>query len=341
MRRFAALTLVALLCTMCALPPASADEAYVMPKWKKMDMLIERLDALDANASVDLTAVGMKLSDCDALRERYPGMRFVFKLNVLGKYTRSDATSLNLGTRKFKDANDLFDYLEWMPELQSLRVRGHVFTYDERSALERRFPNITDVECLLKVGNRTLLSTCTAYCTKHALYTTDRQTQDDFRILKYCPNLKALDIGHNSVSDLSFLSELPPLQILILADNDVTDLSPLKSQPELEYIELFLNEGITDLSPLADRPKLLDLHVGCCAISDFSPLLSDTGLDRLWIGGNPVTDEQIAMLKEGLPNCTINWTAIQHPTAEGWRQGHPRYLKIAEMFGKGKYIPFP
>ena len=294
------------------------EEVPVIKKWKNIDKLCEQLDALMPCKKVDLTGGAMSLANCELLTQRYPETEFVFKLNIFGKYAATDATELNLGTKKYS-VDELFKYLDWMPNLTFLRTMGHVYTYAERSALEMRYPKLTTVECKLKVGNNTLMSTCTAYCTKHALYTKDRHDENDFAILKYCPNLKALDIGHNAVTSLEFLRELPQLQILICVDNKIADLTPLESQTHLEYIEVFLNEGVTDISVL----------------------LTDTRLDRLWVGGNPISDEQIAMLKEGLPNTTINWTAIHHPTAEGWRQGHPRYLKIAEMFSKGKYVQFP
>ena len=341
MKRVGVVCLLALLLVCLACAASAEAQTVVIGEWKNMDKLYERLDELSPDAKVDLTATAMKLEYCKALAERYPDMEFVFKLRIFDKYTTSDVTELNLGAIKYSDVQKLYDYLEWMPKLTSLRTRGHVFTYDERQELADRFANITNVECLLRVGNNNLLSTCTAYCTKHALYTEDRHDQNDFRILKFCLDLKALDVGHNSVSDLEFIRELPQLQILIMADNDLSDLTPLESQTHLEYIELFLNEDITDISVLGNRPLLLDLHIGCCNITDFSALLTDTRLDRLWIGGNPVSDEQIAMLEKGLPNCTLNWTAIHHPTAEGWRQGHPRYLKIAKMFSTGRYVEFP
>ena len=47
------------------------------------------------------------------------------------------------------------------------------------------------------------------------------------------------------------------------------------------------------------------------------------------------------MLKAALPNCTINTTAGEIAiTAEGWRQGHPRYLQIVRIFERATYEPF-
>lgn len=176
-------------------------------------------------------------------------------------------------------------------------------------------------------------------------------TNYDLAILRFCKNLKALDIGHNAITDLSFLYNLPHLKVLILGKNSITDITPLGSLKELEYLELFSNK-VTDITPLAGCESLVDLNIANNSIRDFSPLTALTHLRRLFIynsalGSNngPVSNSIAGMLHAGLPGCRIdNATGGAHGA---WRDHH-RYNTLLEMFWdrenvpaqNQKYVPF-
>ena len=163
-------------------------------------------------------------------------------------------------------------------------------------------------------------------------------------MLRYCKNLKALDIGHNAVDDLSWLQELPDLRVLIVAINRLTDISPLAGLKKLEYLEIFNNQ-ITDISPLKGLTHLMDLNIGFNRIADFSPLYEMKNLQRLWVHkaenrngkGNGISESVVAALTKNLPKCQINFTSM--PTLGGWRE-HPHFYVIKEMFQGSEYIPF-
>ena len=63
---------------------------------------------------------------------------------------------------------------------------------------------------------------------------------------------------------------------------------------------------IKDVTPLAGLTKLelLWLH-DCNQITDLTPLAGLTKLIRLNLDGNPIPDDQKAMLRKALPNCKI------------------------------------
>ena len=174
-----------------------------------------------------------------------------------------------------------------------------------------------------------------------------RYTAEDVEgpLAEYCPDLLALDLGHNDVSDLTFLKHWPKLRRLIVVDSKtpITDISPLAELDDLEYVELFL-QNITDISPLAGKTNLIDLNLAHNNISDLTPLYSCTGLKRLWIAYNHVSDEQIKAFKEAVPDCHVEskeWSS----TGMGWRQVEknryvPHYDILMQSFRSGEYIPF-
>lgn len=334
-----ALLLALVLVFPCAFSLAE-EEAFVITKWDSYKKLCNMLDEAGKPAVVDITKQAISLANLDQLHADYPETKFLYRLRVFKKNFLYDSTELDFGWNEFKDMDEMMSYLRYFPNVTSVKCLGSLFTGDEMERFVTAYPGV-EYLFKVKVAHHQIRTDITAFCTKHALYTENRHDENDLSALKYCRDLVALDFGHNAVTSLEFLRELPKLQILICVDNQITDLTPLESQDELEYLEVFLNEGITDISVLAKLPKLLDLHIGQCSITDISPLFELQNLDRLWLPGNPVSEADVAALREAMPNVTINTTALDHPTAEGWRQNHPRYLKIAEMFQNDKYVPFP
>ena len=167
----------------------------------------------------------------------------------------------------------------------------------------------------------------------------------DASVLKYCTDLKYLDLGHNDeLEDFNFARYMPKLEICIIAMTGITDISPLKNCPNLEYLELN-STNVADLTPLAGCKALRHLNIACCPrVKDISPLFGLTELERLWIGNQtPVPSDQVKKMKEAAPGCTINTTTVD-PTEEYWRYTRydpeepkyywvPRYEKLRNQMG--------
>lgn len=154
-------------------------------------------------------------------------------------------------------------------------------------------------------------------------------TDDDVKALKYCNEVRYLDLGHNRLRRMEFLAYMPDLEVCIIAVNSVIDISGVEHCKKLEYCE-FLSGIISDISPLAECTELKHLNIAYNHISDISPLYGLTKLERLWISRNPIPEAQIEHIRELLPVCEINTTS-HNPTGEGWRE-HPRYDLLREQF---------
>lgn len=332
--------LIGILCLCCLSAFAEeAQEAQVIKAFKTVDELIQKLGD-DPAPVVDISVTSLSPEEIRGLQERYPQTVFRYRIRALKHHIAWDTEHLDLQYAKYQKLETLTEIMDFLPQLRELTTYGYVFTAEELDGLKAAYPQVETFNCKFHMAHHIIRTDLTAFCTRHASYTKDRHTEKDFAAFRHCPNLVALDVGHNAVKDLSFLDLLPKLRILIVADNDVTDLSPLARQTELVYLELIHNP-ITDVSPLANCKNLIDLHIGFCDIADITPLYGLEKLDRLWLAKNPIPQEQIDHIRALLPNATVNDTAVDAPTAEGWRQGHPRYLKIVEIFGNDKYIPFP
>ena len=229
------------------------------------------------------------------------------------------------------------------PNLKKVDMYTVEVTRLQIEELVKLYPDV-EFGWTMKLGDGHLVRTdATAFSTLHFSGAKVHGTKE-LSMLRYCKNLKALDIGHNAVDDLTWLTELPDLRVLIVAINRLTDITPLASLKKLEYLELFNNQ-ITDISPLKGLTHLMDLNIGFNRIADFSPLYELKGLQRLWIHKaenrngkeNGISQKNIDALTKNLPNCRINYTSM--PSLGGWRE-HPHYDVIKEMFQGSEYIPF-
>ena len=154
----------------------------------------------------------------------------------------------------------------------------------------------------------------------------------DCEVLKYCTDVKYLDIGHNTIENISFVEYMPDLEVAVVSINYWRDATPLASCKKLEYLEIF-NTNVIDLSPLAELTNLKHLNIGYNYISDITPLYGLTNLERLWIGcwNHTIPQSQIDEIHELLPNCEIN-TEVLNPTEGGWREGE-RYELLKKQLG--------
>ena len=266
-----------------------------------------------------------------------------------------DAEYISLEKTVVTDFDAFEAFLDQFPQLRQVDMWETQIRADMCDRLAARYPEMKWgwTMVLQGMGHKHLIRTdYTSWSTLHDNSTTHHYSED-FSILRYCWNLLALDIGHNSVTDLSFLNDLPDLRVLIVACNQISDISPIAGLKNLEYLELFKNK-IRDLSPLAGLDHLIDLNICFNNVEDYSPIYGLTGLKRLWIYSSrkinqSPPDEEVSKLKAALPDTQID--SIHYSTMGTWRYlrdniRHPHYDVILRMFGEDyqhphyNYIPF-
>ncbi len=157
--------------------------------------------------------------------------------------------------------------------------------------------------------------------------------------LKYCREIRYMDLGHNSIHRMEFVSYMPDLEVCIMYD-PISSLKGIEQCSKLEYFECF-SCGLKDLSPLSACTELKHLNVCYNHIKDITPLYELTKLERLWISRNEgIPKEQLQKFKELMPDCVVN-TTVHNPTGDGWRQDEkkqyvPRYALLREQFRYGE-----
>ena len=159
--------------------------------------------------------------------------------------------------------------------------------------------------------------------------------------LKYCTDVKYLDMGHDLMTRIDFVRYMPKLEVAIFAISWVADISPLADCPNLEYLEIFSSE-VTDISPLANCTHLQHLNISNLpAVRDISCLYNLTELKRLYCTMSYIPADQQAEIRELLPDCEFEFGWVD-PAEGAWRftadgERNERYKLLCEQFGYDTY----
>ena len=271
-----------------------------------------------------------------SLQEAAPDAEFLYSFHLYEKeFTLSDSV-MDLNHIRMNDQGALVrEVIACMPKLRYLDMDFCYVDDEHMAAIRDDFP---DVKVVWRIwfGGAYSVRTDVEKILASAPGTAGDLKVSNTSSLKYCTDIKYLDIGHNEIlKDISFVAYMPKLEVAILAMLYVEDISPLANCSELEYLEIQTN-NITDLSPLKNLKKLHHLNIAYnFNLKDITPLYGLTELERLWIGAlTPIPEDQVAEMHRRVPNCVIETTYFD--PHDGWRYGNERYDLLIEQFGYDK-----
>ena len=279
------------------------------------------------------------------------GAAFAEEVSFGGVSFDRSAETIDLGDQPVENFKDFIAFLQEFPNLKKVDMYATGITAENVEKLENAFPGITFGWYLKMMRYHFVRTDADAYSALDGKH--PRHTDEEFGLLKYCPGLLALDLGHNDIREAAFLSSMPDLRLLILAENPhLQCLELISTLKDLEYLELF-SCGIEDISPLTALTGLMDLNLSNNRVKDWRPLKEMKWLRRLWISGmctgsrkkQELTAAERQELEEALPYTEIVYTG--EPTSKGWRWlsknvPAPHYAVIRQMFygDTQYYVPF-
>ncbi|MBR1586211.1 MAG: leucine-rich repeat domain-containing protein [Clostridia bacterium] len=254
---------------------------------------------------------------------------------ITDKSVNIDLTKSTAGVTK----EDLVALVTLCPKVKKIdNSTRHSPSNDVMVELMAKYPHV-QFEWMVHLGGQHYCATsASAYSTFNQPFKGDKLTSKQLERLQYCKNLKALDLGHNSITTLDFLKYLPDLELLIVGDNRIKDITPVGTLKHLKYVELFSND-FTDISPLANCTELLDLNICYAPVHDFSPIDNLTSLERFWATMiRKLPESEKIRFQEVHPNVEVDFVG-SHATTNGWRK-HPRYTHYIWCLKNGTWIPF-
>lgn len=300
--------------------------------------LFDQLALLPELQEVDLHDQPLTKEERIALAEQFPDVSFGWTVHYGDEIFDSSITELDFTDRKISsdDLDGVRELISQLPSLEKIIMTGCGLSND---ALQDFQDELKDIKVVWRVylGRWSIRTDQVAFSVLIVHYDYRRMTSNDIQVLKYCSSLRALDLGHQAISDLTVIGDyLPELRLLILADNQIRDISPIAKLTHLHYLELFVNK-IWDISPLADLHELVDVNISYnYGLSDITPLLNSPMMQRIWLESTSVSGASFAKLRETYPDAKI----VQYGSGsvdQGWRWGNPRYEQMMDMWFNDYY----
>ena len=281
---------------------------------------IPSLQVIDATQSREYEALLQlheKLPDCEVRWEyEFQGVRYPSDTTQL---TVTDMTGLEEALR----------YLPALEEVDLLEARPSIEDLDRFSAIR---PDVFWL-CVLNFHGFRVRTDIPVYSSLQPVGYVPYGDAFYYPILKYCTRLKALDLGHNTLTDasLELIGKMTDLQVLILADDRITDASPLANLHELIFLELFMNYNLEDFSFLNELTKLKDLNLCYCRNLDSLDFLDKMPeLEFLMVKYTGLDPELFEYWQEERPEVRMVLYGDRESTGEGWRAtGRNRMIRIA------------
>ena len=271
----------------------------------------------------------------------YPDLDFGWTVTYRDvEYDSMETTEIDL-SKQYISINELpilKELTEQMHGLEKLIVCDCGLDNETLGEFRNEIPNVKLV-WRIRMGKWSLRTDQVTFSVLIYHYDYERLRSKDIEVLKYCTDLRCLDLGHQSIVDISVIGEyLPELRLLIMADNWINDLTPLAKCKHLHYLELFVN-NLTDISPLAELHELVDVNISYNRrLSDITPLLNSPMMERVWLESTSVSSEDFDLLEATYPNAKVVRVVRGRPSVDqGWRDGSARYAQMMDMWFNNYY----
>lgn len=279
------------------------------------------------------------IADVKKLMEAVPGARMLYSFELFGKTVsttdeRIEFVKVNIGNEGIPQIREALDIL---PDCAYFLMDTCGVDNEVMAQLRSDYPDTKIVWRVFWAFYHDLTDMEMVHCTC-------KLTDQNVEVLKYCNDVKYLDIGHNTeLSNFDFVRYMPKLEIAIIVDSKIPSLEPFANCPNLQWLEIVNCSRITDLSPLENCTKLKGLNMSCAfGVEDISPLYGLQEMERLYLGWNTLPKGTYEEACEKLPNCWVSNThkaasGVSYNYAIGWRldengQRAEWYQNIREIF---------
>ena len=278
----------------------------------------------------------LTVAEAAQLQAAAPDAVFSYTTDLFGQEVSTDMETLEyfqvpIGDEGLKEIRLL---LPMMHNLTYLKLDWCETSNEAMAQLRDDFPNI-------KVVWRVFFGQFNCLTDTYKIWATYTVSDKQAQVLKYCTEVKYLDLGHNQIHNIDFVRYMPDLEVAILAISKVESIEPLRNCKKLTYLEIFTS-NVTDLSPLAELTNLEHLNISNLKINDISPLYGLNKLERMFSTLNNIPQDQIDTFRKLHPDCYSIFLQGGDPTDFKWRflDKYPggsvkcdRYALLTKQFG--------
>lgn len=307
---------------------ASATEEEIL-SLEKLEKLVS-VDALDCYYPETAAELQRLRPDCEVR----------WRVNVGGRSFDKTTQELSFRGQTAPDTDRLVRIIRALPALRRVDLLDSGVRSADCMELAALFPEIRFI-FELRFAGYSVPTDALCFSTQKRGESWGRLTSEDIApLLRYCTDLRALDLSNNDIDSLAGIEGLEQLEVLFLSGNDaLTDLSPLASLPRLRYLECALCRKISDFSPLRDLTALEYLNVSYSpALTDLDFLSAMPSLKMAWVRSCGIPTAEWTAAREAYPEVRfLFWSENVSAGADGWRS-EPANVAIRTAFANWQLV---
>ena len=291
---------------------------------------------------VELTKEGgtssLTKADVKTLKEALPGASFHYTFDFYGETISTTDEQVHIQRKAITDdgIGEVRAALDIMENCQRFALEYCQISYDLLAEVREEYRDKVKLVWRVEFGGGS------AFTDVEVIRSTYDLVDDNCENLKYCEDVRFMDIGHNEWLDaVPFVAYMPKLEGIIVSGAPIKDLTPFENCKNLKFLEIAFCEYIEDLTPLAGCESLQMLNMSNTHALDLSPL-DDLPLTHLVARTNPSGNSRISQEEQDRfiaqhPDCWSSFKGAQ-PYGVGWRYGEdeltplPYYAMLRRVF---------
>lgn len=273
----------------------------------------------------------LTISDIKTLQDAFPNISFHYEFRLFGQTISTldqelvfDSVEIgNDGVDKIREALSILKDCTYV-KLDSCSIDNEIM-----AQLRSDYPEI-------KVAWRVFAGKYSILTDEQMLRMPYSLTDEDAAVLKYCNDIKYLDVVNSKITSIGFVSYMPKLECAVFTLTKIKDLSPLTNCPNLTWLELSSCTAINDLSDLSGMANLKYLNISATKVKDLSAL-DNLSLERFNCVKSSVGTKALDAFEEKHPDCLTS--AKGSALGYGWRYNDKEqrepfsyYAQMREVF---------
>ena len=278
---------------------------------------VSKLGLLTSLETVQLSS-SLSLEQVDSLQSACPWAVFDYRFTLFGK-TISAADE----TVEFKNANigndgeeEIRQALQVLDNCQRFVLDNCGLDNEVLAGIREDFRDQVKVVWRVYFGVNSRYNALTDADTIRAVYNV---TDDTCGPLRYCEDVKYMDIGHNDyLTDLSFVGYMTEIEVLIASGCAVEKLVGFENCKKLTWLELANCLKLTDIECLSGCESLTYLNLSSTKVSNFMAL-DGLPLERFVCLRPKASAKEQETFQTIHPDCLTVFYGYSNPFGYGWR----------------------
>lgn len=269
-----------------------------------------------------------------------------YTFDLFGQTVNTVSTTELHYVREEINDSDLATFREVLPFMPNLSY----LTFDRCNTTDAEVAKLReDFKDSVKIAWRVFFDPFSCMTDTEKIWASCDLRDDKTEALRYCNDVKYLDIGHNALHSLWFLEYMPELEVLILScseEEDISEVAYCKKLIFLECAEMWVRD-LTPISELSDTLEFLNVGGNANIPADFSMFDNMKKLKRFYCQNyfnyNINMEEEQKRFESLMPGCEVNfdWAGSHTAINTKWRYTRDgeyngdwniMYLKIREIF---------